>query len=57
MDFVHKSKGSLFVDVYKENTHARGFYEQYGFTQKREKIQPETGHTLITMYLEKNRGE
>jgi len=57
MEYAHKSKGSLFVDVYKENTHARSFYEQYGFTQKREKIQHETGHTMITMHIEKNSGE
>ena len=51
VNFAHKSKGSRFVDVYKENSHARIFYKSYGFEEKREKIQPETGHTLITMYV------
>lgn len=47
--FAHKTKGSLFVDVYKENGSALGFYEKYGFQARREKIQPETGHVVITM--------
>lgn len=51
VDFVHSSQGSMFVDVYKENAQAREFYNKYGFMEKREKIQPETGHALITMYI------
>lgn len=51
LDFAHKSKGSIFVDVYKENSQARMFYNKYGFEEKREKIQPETGHSVITMYV------
>lgn len=53
LEFVLSLKGSMFVDVYKENTNARDFYLKYGFEQRREKIQPETGHTVITMYLNK----
>ncbi len=48
--FAHKKQGGMFVDVYKENDRARRFYTDYGFKERREKVQPETGHTLITMY-------
>ncbi len=51
LDFAHKSKGSLFVDVYKENTNAVNFYTQYGFRPRREKVQPETGQIVITMWI------
>lgn len=50
--FALKLKGNLFVDVYKQNNMARDFYVKNGFDEKREKIQPETGHALITMYLD-----
>jgi putative acetyltransferase len=51
LGFIHKIQGSLFVDVYKENTPALNFYINYGFQPRREKEQPETGHTIITMFL------
>ena len=57
VDFANQLKGNLFVDVYKENTRAHYFYEKYGFKEKREKIQPETGHALITMYLDNKERE
>lgn len=49
VDFAHRIKGSLFIDVYKENTQAREFYNKYGFIERREKIQPETGQHIITL--------
>ncbi|NLP43319.1 MAG: GNAT family N-acetyltransferase [Peptococcaceae bacterium] len=51
MNFVHRIKGNLYVDVYKENLAAQQFYQSYGFQAKREQIQPETGHTMLTMYI------
>lgn len=51
VEFTHKSQGSMFVDVYKENAQGREFYNKYGFKERREKIQPETGHALITMHI------
>jgi putative acetyltransferase len=47
--FAHGRQGSLFVDVYKENTNALKFYQSYGFRERREKVEPETGHKLLTM--------
>jgi len=51
MNFAHKIKGNLYVDVYKENFVAQQFYQAYGFKARREKVQPETGHTMLTMYI------
>lgn len=51
LSFAHKLKGSLFIDVYKENSSAIDFYHKYGLKERRKKIQPETGHSLITMYV------
>ncbi|RNC62961.1 MAG: putative N-acetyltransferase YjaB [Candidatus Dichloromethanomonas elyunquensis] len=51
LNFAHKSTGSLFVDVYKENIRALDFYTKFGFIIRREKIQQETGQPLITMYI------
>ncbi|NLI91207.1 MAG: GNAT family N-acetyltransferase [Peptococcaceae bacterium] len=51
LDFAYKTFGSLFVDVYKENIQALAFYKKIGFLARREKIQPETGQALITMFF------
>jgi len=51
INFAHKIKGNLYVDVYKDNLAARQFYQAYGFKAKREKVQPETGQTMLTMYI------
>lgn len=48
--FARKTQGSICVDVYRENTSAREFYMNWGFRERREKLQPETGHILITMF-------
>lgn len=53
VEFARKLRGNLYVDVYKDNARAREFYKKCGFTEKREKLQEETGCSVITMMLEK----
>lgn len=51
MDHARKLRGTLEVDVFKENHIGRTFYDRYGFVPIKEHLHGETGHTLVRMRL------
>ena len=52
MDKARALHGSLDVEVFKNNTIGRAFYERYGFELIEEKLHKETGQTLLRMRLQ-----
>lgn len=49
MDKAVALRGSLFLDVFKENSIGRAFYDRYGFRTAREHIHEQTGNALLQM--------
>ena len=49
MDKAVELRGSLFLDVFKENSIGRAFYDRYGFRTAREHIHEQTGNALLRM--------
>jgi len=50
--YVRSIKGSLLVEVYKENLKGRKFYEKCGFVLIGERLDENTGFPLLTMSLD-----
>lgn len=49
MDHAVTLRNSLFLDVFKENTVGRRFYDRYGFQYESEHTHEETGHQLLRL--------
>ena len=55
MDHAAGSRASLFLDVFKQNSIGRRFYDRYGFRFQREHVNEQTGHLqLRLLYMPKN---
>lgn len=52
MDHARKLRGTLELDVFKENRIGRAFYDRYGFEIVKEHIHEQTGNALLRMCLE-----
>ena len=52
IEYARSIKGSLLVEVYKENFNARKFYEKCGFVLMRARLDENTGFPLLTMSLD-----
>jgi putative acetyltransferase len=52
IEYARSIKGSLLVEVYKENFNARKFYEKCGFVLMGERLDETTGFPLLTMTLD-----
>jgi putative acetyltransferase len=52
IEYTRSIKGSLLVEVYKENFKARKFYEKCGFVLMGERLDETTGFPLLTMTLD-----
>jgi len=52
VETVKTVRKELFVEVYKDNVNAQQFYSNCGFSFVKEKIQSETGYTLLEMKIE-----
>ena len=51
MDKARELRGNLEVEVFKNNTIGRAFYERYGFGFMEEKLHDKTGETLLRLKL------
>ena len=51
MDKAVALRGRLFLDVFKENSIGRAFYDRYGFRTAREHIHQQTGNALLRMEI------
>ncbi len=51
MDHAVQLRGSLYLDVFKDNALGRRFYERYGFLCEGEHVHEETGCTLVRLKL------
>lgn len=51
MDKAVALRGHLFLDVFKENSIGRAFYDRYGFRTAREHIHEQTGNALLRMEI------
>ncbi len=49
MDKAVALRGNLFLDVFKENSIGRAFYDRYGFRTTREHFHEQTGNALLRM--------
>ena len=49
MDHAVELRKSVFLDVFKENTLGRRFYDRYGFQIEREHVHGDTGHCLLRL--------
>lgn len=49
MDHAVSLRGSLFLDVFKENAVGRRFYDRYGFQFENEHTHEETGQQLLRL--------
>ncbi len=52
IEYANSIKGSLLVEVYKENLKAHKFYEKCGFVFIGERLDENTGFPLLTMSLD-----
>lgn len=52
IEYTRSIKGSLLVEVYKENLKGRKFYEKCGFVLIGERLDENTGFPLLTMSLD-----
>ena len=57
MDKAVEMRDNLSLEVFKENSVARRFYERYGFTEATTSKHKETGQTVIRMTYQKARKE
>ena len=51
MDHARSIRGVLELDVFKDNTIGRGFYEKCGFTEEYEHVHEETGFMQLRLKL------
>ncbi len=49
MDHAIRQKGDVTLDVFKENTIGRRFYDRYGFKAMKEYLHEDSGQMTITM--------
>ena len=49
MDHAASSRDSLFLDVFKQNSIGRRFYDRYGFRFQREHVHEQTGHLQLRL--------
>jgi len=54
MDKARSLRGSLVLDVFKDNLVGRKFYEKYGFRQVGEELYEETGFVMLRLALQQN---
>ena len=56
MDHAASSRDSLFLDVFKQNSIGRRFYDRYGFRFQREHVHEQTGYLQLRLvYTAKER--
>ncbi len=54
MDFAVREKGSVTLEVFKENSIGRKFYDRYGFRPIKEALHKTSGHMTVKMAFDAN---